>query len=148
MWIPILLIAGAIGIALGFWTLRALARYLSFADGGTLPCVPISAELRASGLLRDLLDEYEYAQLMQRGFLDVASPNRAQRVYRIPRYKGLITVFEHGRAAWDLCVEPYEPLPSSDVVLLHKLMIQANEEDYLAHANQFPALLLGQRYHP
>jgi hypothetical protein len=95
-------------------------------------------EQRAALLLRELLEEGEYRQLMRRGYLEVASPNHAARMYRIPRDVGRIRVYEHGRARVDLCVQPVISLPGSDVVLLHKLMIQANEEAYLARANEIP----------
>lgn len=93
---------------------------------------------RAEELLRGLLDEQEYRQLMKRGYLDVASPSNARRIYRVPLFIGRVHVYEQGRAVFDLCVQPVEPLPSADVVAMHKLMIQGNEQEYLASANQFP----------
>ena len=36
-----------------------------------------------------------------------------------------------------LCVQPVESLPDADVVVLHKLMIEANEESYLQKANKY-----------
>lgn len=93
---------------------------------------------RAERLLRSLLDEHEYRQLMKRGYLDVASPSDAHRFYRIPLFIGRVRVYERGRAVLDLCVQPVEPLPSADVVAMHKLMIQGNEQEYLACANHFP----------
>jgi len=36
-----------------------------------------------------------------------------------------------------LCVGPVDPLPDADVVLIHKLMIEANEDEYLKAANVF-----------
>jgi hypothetical protein len=36
-----------------------------------------------------------------------------------------------------LCVQPIERLPDADVVVLHKLMIEANEEHYLQRANKY-----------
>ena len=96
------------------------------------------AEQRAAVLLRELLEEAEYQQLMRRGYLEVASPNYEARIYRIPRDVGRVRVYEHGRARVELCVQPVISLPDSDVILLHKLMIQANEEAYLARANEVP----------
>jgi hypothetical protein len=37
----------------------------------------------------------------------------------------------------ELCLQPVEPLPEGDVVLMHKLMIEANEQEYLRTANHF-----------
>jgi len=36
-----------------------------------------------------------------------------------------------------LCVQPVERLPDADIVILHKLMIEANEESYLQKANKY-----------
>jgi hypothetical protein len=102
------------------------------------------AEERAGTLLRDLLDETEYQQLMQHGYLDVPSPGHAGRLYRIPGCPGRICVIEHGRAVMELCIRPISPLPASDVVAVHKLMIEGAEEEYLAHANELPLTLMTQ----
>jgi len=96
------------------------------------------AESRARALLYELLDEREYEQLMQHGYLEIASPNHKERTYRIPGNAGRVRVYEHGEARVDLCVQPVVSLPASDVILVHKLMIQSNEEGYLAHANEVP----------
>jgi hypothetical protein len=37
----------------------------------------------------------------------------------------------------DLCLQPVEPLPEADVVVLHLVLIQASEQTYLYQANQF-----------
>jgi hypothetical protein len=97
-----------------------------------------SAESRARALLCELLDEREYDQLMRQGYLEVASPNHEERTYRIPCNTGRVRVYEHGEARVDLCVQPVISLPASDVIVLHKLMIQGNEEGYLARANEVP----------
>jgi len=88
--------------------------------------------------LRDLLDEREFQQLTQYGYLDIASPNYEDRVYRIPGCAGWVCVYEKGQALVNLCVQPVEPLPINDVIALHKLMIEGNEHGYLARANQIP----------
>lgn len=147
-WAPILLIAGALAIGLGLAVAYRLVQFHTLEREGSPLYFPGSGELHGSRLLRDVLDGHEYEQLTKRGFLDVGSPSCAQRIYRIPRHLGLVTVFEYGRAVRDICVQPVDPLPSGDVVLMHKLMIQASEEDYLATARQFPPLLPGQRYRP
>lgn len=40
-------------------------------------------------------------------------------------------------------VEAVEPLPDGDVVVMHKLMIEGNEDDYLRTANRFEPTLYG-----
>jgi hypothetical protein len=97
----------------------------------------IDAERRAEALLRHLLNEEEYQQLVSHGYLKVQSPNIPNRVYLIPRYRGLVRVYESGKSVMRLCVGPVDPLPDADVVLIHKLMIEANEDEYLKAANVF-----------
>ncbi|MGH2502747.1 MAG: hypothetical protein ACRDID_09565, partial [Ktedonobacterales bacterium] len=99
------------------------------------------AEERCKALLHELLNEREYQQLMQRGYVEVASPSRASRVYRIPSFDGRVCMYEHGRPLVELCVRPEVALPRNDVIVLHKLMIQGNEQGYLAQANKIELTL-------
>lgn len=98
------------------------------------------AERRAAGLLRDTLTSEQCRQLVWRGYLEVPSPTEPQRVYRVPRTKGYVQVIENGRAVMRLCLQPIECLPDADLVVLHKLMIEANEETYLQKANKYLCL--------
>jgi len=95
------------------------------------------AERRAADLLRDILTPEQLRQLAWRGYLEVPSPSEPRRVYRVPKTKGYVQVLENGRATMRLCVQPVECLPDADIVLLHKLMIEANEETYLQKANKY-----------
>ncbi len=95
------------------------------------------AERRATDLLRDILTPEQFRQLVWKGYLEVPSPMEPQRVYRVPRSKGYVQVIENGRAIMRLCLQPVESLPDADVVVLHKLMIEANEETYLQKANKY-----------
>jgi hypothetical protein len=106
------------------------------------PWWPVAAERRAETLLRDMLAPEEYRRLLTTGFLEIASPTRPDRVYRIPRGPGQVLVEEHGRVLERLCLQPeVAGLPEADVVLMHKLLIEADEERYLATANHFPRSL-------
>ncbi len=95
------------------------------------------SERRAADLLRDILTPEQFHQLLWRGYLEVPSPAEPHRVYRVPRSKGYVQVIENGRAIMRLCLQPVECLPDADVVVLHKLMIEANEELYLLKANKY-----------
>jgi len=95
------------------------------------------AERRAADLLRDILTPEQVRQLLCQGYLDVPSPTEPRRVYRVPRVKGYVQVVQNGRAIMRLCIQPVECLPDADVVVLHKLMIEANEENYLQKANKY-----------
>jgi len=107
----------------------------------------LSAEGRARALLREMLSESEYQQLTKFGYLEVISPGYDQRIYRIPGAGGLVRVYERGTAIMELCLQPSEPLPDGDVVVLHKLMIQGNEQEYLAKANHFAPGIISLRCH-
>ncbi len=89
------------------------------------------AAMRASALLSDLLSEGERQQLARYGFLAVPSPGVAGRVYRVPAGSGHVEVYEAGELAMTVCVQPMGPLPPGDVVAMHKLMIEGDEEGYL-----------------
>jgi hypothetical protein len=103
------------------------------------PWWPAPAERKAETLLRDTLVPTEYAQLCESGYLDVPSPSRAARIYRVPRGPGQVLVLENNRVTERLCVQPaMGGLPEADVVLMHKLLIEADEEAYLQTANHFP----------
>lgn len=95
------------------------------------------AERRAMHLLRDMLTPEQFHQLIWCGYLEIPSRVEPRRVYRVPRTRGYIQVIENGRATMRLCVQPVECLPDADVIVLHKLMIEANEEVYLQKANKY-----------
>lgn len=97
----------------------------------------VEAERRAETLLRDVLSPGEYEQLCLRGYLEVPSQRFADRTYRISRYPEGVTIYEKGRYVGSLCAVPVEELPSGDIVLLHKLMLSANEDQYLKTAHRF-----------
>jgi hypothetical protein len=101
------------------------------------------AQERAEALLHRILTDDEYRQLSRRGYLEVPSPSRPRRVYRIPRHQGQVRVYEGGVPIMALCVQSVEPIPDGDVVLMHKLMIEGNEEEYLRIANRFEPTLYG-----
>jgi len=107
----------------------------------------LSSEGRARLLLREMLSDGEYQQLTKFGYLEVASPTNEHRVYRIPGAGGLVRVYERGTAVMELCLQPAEALPDGDVIVLHKLMIQANEQEYLAKANHFAPGIISLRCH-
>ncbi len=85
----------------------------------------------------EMLSPEDYQQLARRGYIEVQSPNVPNRLYRVPKYRGRIHVYEAGRPVMSLCVQPVQLLPDADVVLIHKLMIEGNELEYLRIANRF-----------
>jgi len=123
------------------WYLLAVAVVLVFYSLVTNPRrrhpQRADAEHRAEMLLQSQLSPEEYHQLVTQGYLRVQSPSTPHRTYLIPRYRGLVRVYEQGRSVMRLCVGPVEPVPDADVVLMHKLMIEGNEREYLESANVF-----------
>lgn len=93
---------------------------------------------RAHELLRSVLSGEQYDQLTRNGYLDIPSPQISGRIYRIPRVQGLVRVIERGRLKQSLCLQPVEKVPDADIVAMHKLMIEADEESYLQTANILP----------
>lgn len=105
----------------------------------------LSAESRAKALMREMLTDQQYQQLIKFGYLEILSPSFENRVYRIPGAGGLVKVYERGCAVMELCLQPAEPLPDGDVVVMHKLMIEGNEQEYLQKANQFAPGIISLR---
>lgn len=95
------------------------------------------AERRAGELLRAVLTQEQYGQLIQRGYVDIPSPSDPQRVYRVPQAPGRVQMREKGKVKVNLCLLPIGQVPDADLVVIHKLMIEADEETYLQKANVF-----------
>ena len=102
------------------------------------PWWPIASDRTAETLLRSMLSRSEYHQLRARAFLDIPSKIRPGRVYRIPRRPGQVQVIEHGSMIERLCLQPVDDLPEADLVLMHKLLLESDEQGYLHTANHFP----------
>lgn len=142
-----------LSLFLGIWLLFLLLAvyYLSQSPDGMgrlreSMSEHLSADSRAKALLREILSETQYQQLVKCGYLEVTSPTIDERVYRIPGSGGLVKVFERGCPVMELCLQPAEPLPDGDVIVMHKLMIEANEEEYLSKANHFAPGIISLRH--
>ena len=95
------------------------------------------ANRRANELLRSVLTREQYRQLMRHGYLDIKSPRDPGCIYRVPRAQGLVGVIEQGRHKASLCLQPREMVPDADIVVMHKLMIEADERPICRTANTF-----------
>ncbi len=122
--------AAGLVLFITFWVLLQLSSSSAYR-------ARLDAERRAELLLTEILRPEEYRQLKRKGYLDVTSPTRPTRIYRVPRSRDQVRVYEGGRLIERLCVQSIEPVPYADVVVMHKLMIEANEEEYLRLANHF-----------
>ncbi|HEY7349408.1 MAG TPA: hypothetical protein VH599_13925 [Ktedonobacterales bacterium] len=144
----------SLSLLLGIWLLFLLIAiyYLSQSSDGSRGgrwrdsvSEHLSAESRAKSLLREMLTESQYQQFLKFGYLEITSPSIEHRVYRIPGAGGLVKVYERGCAIMELCLQPTESLPDADVVVMHKLMIEANEQEYLQKANHFAPGIISLR---
>ncbi len=107
-----------------------------------------AARERGRRLLRSTLSEGEWQQLQVAGYLEVASRlcPPPGGVYRIPSTGGQVILHQRTRRGTvskrpyvRLCLVPWGGgLPGTDLVLMHKLLIESDEETYLRTANQFP----------
>jgi hypothetical protein len=96
------------------------------------------AKRRAGELLRAILTAEQYDKLIQQDYIDIPSPSYPERIYRVPRCCGHVQVREKGRLTMGLCLQPFERVPDADIVIIHKLMIEADQETYLQKANHLP----------
>jgi hypothetical protein len=96
------------------------------------------AHARAVEVVRAVLTPEEFEQLGASGYLDVRSPSYPGRLYRIPSFSGTVGVIEEGRCVARLCAQPVGSVPDPEGVVVHKLMIEGNEDEYLRTANHFP----------
>jgi hypothetical protein len=105
------------------------------------------ANRRASELLRTVLTHEQYRHLMQQGYIDLPSPRYQERTYRVPLGSGFVRVMEKGRQTTSLCLKPLEWVPDADIVVMHKLMIEADEETYLQTANKLAPVCIEPWYY-
>ncbi|RIK38055.1 MAG: hypothetical protein DCC55_22290 [Chloroflexi bacterium] len=132
-WVPLVLTLSATAVLL-FLSVRW---WLHQHSGRVL------ANRRAEQLLRERLTPEQYNQLAKFGYLDIPSRLDPYRQFRIPRTRGRVLVLHNcsiggtvlSRKVAELCVVSSEPVPDADMVLIHKLMIEADEANYLATAN-------------
>ncbi|HEX6479404.1 MAG TPA: hypothetical protein VF043_11210 [Ktedonobacteraceae bacterium] len=100
-----------------------------------------SADRRARRLLHAVLTHEQYHQLMRWGYIDIPSPSDPQRTYRVPQVPGHVHVIQNHRLTAGLCLQPLERIPEADYVVIHKLMIEADEETYLQKANRIEPIM-------
>lgn len=127
-----------VGIITGVFLILcgALAWWLYHRET-TLSTERSDAERRAQQLVVQMLSREQLNQLGTLGFLELRSRLIPGRSYRVPRRRGQVQVYEEGRHAGSLCIQPTRWVPDGDLVVMHKLMIEASEAEYLRTANFF-----------
>jgi len=127
-----------VGIITGvFLILCGVLAWWLYHRESTLSSERTDAERRAQLLISQMLDRQQQEQLTALGFLELRSQLIQGRSYRIPRRRGQVQVYEEGRHAGSLCIQPTRWVPDADLILMHKLMIEGNEAEYLRTANFF-----------
>jgi len=127
-----------VGIITGvFLILCGVLAWWLYHRESTLSNERTDAERRAQLLISQMLDRQQQEQLTALGFLELRSQLIQGRSYRIPRRRGQVQVYEEGRHAGSLCIQPTRWVPDADLILMHKLMIEGNEAEYLRTANFF-----------
>ncbi len=104
----------------------------------------LEAKRRAERLLRESVTAEQYKQLLSRGYLEIPSRLYSGYHYRIPRHQQRVQIYEtysasnnqSARKLAELCVVACDSVPDADLVLTHKLMIEADEQAYLSIANR------------
>jgi len=102
------------------------------------------AKKRAEQLLRNSITDEQYKQLVGNGYLEIPSRLYPGYLYRIPRTQQRVAIYEtsqspvapYSRKLAELCVLSCDQVPDADMVLAHKLMIEADEQTYLSIANR------------
>lgn len=98
------------------------------------------AKKRAEKLLTEHLSPPQREQLAQKGHfeLDVISRSGERRRYQIRRgYAGNVKQVDpsSGRVLKTLCIHPRDRVPDADAMLAQKLLLEANETEFLRVAN-------------
>jgi hypothetical protein len=102
------------------------------------PPAPRPPDYPAQDPRHPLLSDAETAQLLARHEITVPSHYRRQhnRLYRIPCSSGaFVKVVEDGRVIDELCLQPNCSLRSVHWLVMQKLLIEADELEYLKRAN-------------
>ncbi len=134
---------GTAGLVLGVLLLLLLLGQLSHSAFARQKAQHV-AKKRAEQLLRSSVTDEQYKQLVSQGYLEIPSRLYPGYLYRIPRTQQRVAIYEtsqspvapYSRKLAELCVLSCDQVPDADMVLAHKLMIEADEQTYLSIANR------------
>ena len=96
------------------------------------------ADRRATLLLKEVLGEAAYEEFARKGYIEVPSRDFPGRTYLVKQWPEKVEVVEHGRTVAVLCAEPVSYVPPADLIVIHKLLIEDNEREFLKIANKIP----------
>ena len=87
-------------------------------------------------MVAGVLTEAECLQLRRHGYIEVQSRLVPGRRYRVPRGGAPVASLEpDGRVVY-LCLQPAKSVPRNELVVLHKLLLEAAEAEYWQRANR------------
>jgi hypothetical protein len=95
-----------------------------------------TAARRAEAMVQRVLSGQQYAELRQHGFFKIASRLTPGRVYCVPRGGSPVAVLEPNGRVLYLCLQPAEPIPTRELVVIDKLLLEADEASYWQRANR------------
>ncbi len=127
-------IGAAVGAFLAFCI--TLTWFLCHSDA-RLSTQRSEADKKAQALVEKMLTKNQLKALKDSGILRLRSTYIPGREYRVPRRRGQVQVYEYDHHVGSLCIQPTKWVPDGDVLLMHKLMIEGNEPEYLRTANFF-----------
>jgi hypothetical protein len=94
------------------------------------------ATRHAEDLVRHVLSDREYAQLRREGFIEVRSRRVPGRAYRIPAGGSPVAALEpDGRLVY-LCLQPALPVPRPELLIIQKLLLEGDEDEFWQRANR------------
>jgi hypothetical protein len=94
------------------------------------------ASRRAEDLVRHVLSDREYAQLRRESFLEVRSRRVPGRRYRIPAGGSPVAALEPDGRLLYLCLQPALPVPRQELLVIQKLLLEGDEDEFWRRANR------------
>lgn len=122
------------------WACTSTEHYVAVCAPRVAPAIEVitkPAEDRAEVLLRSLLSpEQRSAYDLHKHFDVRAQSGRIYRLHRGPVRN--VHVLDHGgQGIRGYCIHPRETVPVADVLVAQKLMLEADEQEFLRIANAF-----------
>lgn len=115
---------------------------LPFSNHTTNPYVPVKrvlprARARARRLLKGKLDDFQRHSLKKRGYFDVVS--ESGKLYRVKTgmSRNVYLLDAKGREVENLCAYVTGDCPDFDTMLMQKLMLECNEQEFRRLANRW-----------
>jgi hypothetical protein len=93
-----------------------------------------AAKARAEKLLTEHLTPAQREQLLAHGYFDVLVSGKTYRINR--GFAGNVHLLDGRKAVSRFCIHPSERVPDADAMLSQKLLLEANEAEFIRIANR------------